>query len=44
MSLRGDYSRAGPDNSVAQDWAAYSTDEHALFQRLYERQARLVPR
>ena len=44
MSLRGDYSRAGPDYSVAQDWAAYSTDEHALFQRLYERQAKLVPR
>lgn len=42
--LRGDYSRAAADYSVAQDWSAYSSDEHALFRRLYERQAKLVAR
>ena len=44
MSLRGDYSDAGPDFSVAQDWSRYAADEHALFRRLYDRQAKLVPR
>lgn len=44
MSLRGDYRRAAADFSVAQDWEAYSDAEHALFRRLYERQARLVAR
>jgi phenylalanine-4-hydroxylase len=44
MSLRGDYSQAGPDYSVEQDWDAYSAQEHALFRRLYERQSKLVPR
>jgi len=29
---------------VSQDWGAYSADEHALFRRLYERQAKLVAR
>jgi phenylalanine-4-hydroxylase len=42
--LRGDYSRAGADYSVEQDWARYTDEEHALYRRLYERQARLVPR
>jgi phenylalanine-4-hydroxylase len=42
--LRGDYSRAGPDYAVEQDWSAYSADEHALYRRLFARQARLVPR
>ena len=44
MSLRGDYSRAASDFAVEQDWGAYSGDEHALFRRLYERQAKLVAR
>jgi phenylalanine-4-hydroxylase len=44
MSLRGDYSRAGADFAVEQDWAAYRAEEHALFRRLYERQSKLVPR
>ncbi|MGH7604634.1 MAG: phenylalanine 4-monooxygenase [Gemmatimonadaceae bacterium] len=43
-NLRGDYTRAGADFSVEQDWAAYTGAEHALFRRLYERQAKLVPR
>ena len=42
--LRGDYSRAGPDYSVEQDWGAYRAEEHALFRRLFERQSKLVPR
>jgi phenylalanine-4-hydroxylase len=44
MSLRGDYSEAGPDFSVEQDWERYTEEEHALYQRLYERQSKLVPR
>jgi phenylalanine-4-hydroxylase len=42
--LRGDYSRAGADYSVEQDWRAYTPAEHALYRRLFERQAKLVPR
>src|SRR5688572_22852369 len=43
-NLRGDYSKAGTDFAVEQDWGAYTSDEHALFRRLYERQAKLVAR
>jgi phenylalanine-4-hydroxylase len=43
-SLRGDYTQAAPDYTVEQDWRAYGEAEHALFRRLYERQAKLVPR
>ena len=42
--LRGDYSRAGPDYAVEQNWTAYSAEQHALYRRLFERQAKLVPR
>jgi phenylalanine-4-hydroxylase len=42
--LRGDYSRAGPGYVVEQDWSRYGADEHALYRRLFERQAKLVPR
>ena len=42
--LRGDYSKAGPDYSVEQDWSAYTKEEHALYRRLFERQSKLVPR
>ena len=41
--LRGDYSRAGSDYVVEQDWAGYSPEEHALYRRLFERQSKLVP-
>jgi phenylalanine-4-hydroxylase len=44
MSLRGDYSRAGSDFSVEQDWEKYTSEEHALYRRLFERQSKLVPR
>ena len=42
--LRGDYSGAGADFAVEQRWDRYSADEHALYRRLFERQAKLVPR
>ena len=41
--LRGDYSSIGPDYVVDQRWDAYTSAEHALYRRLYGRQARLVP-
>ena len=44
MGLRGDYTHAGADYSVEQDWSRYTPDEHALYRRLFERQAKLVPR
>jgi len=44
MSLRGDYSRAGSDYSVEQDWSKYTAAEHALYRRLFERQSKLVPK
>ena len=40
--LRGDYSRMRPDYTVDQDWSAYPPEAHALWRRLYERQAGLV--
>jgi phenylalanine-4-hydroxylase len=43
-NLRGDYSKAGPDFAVEQDWASYTPEEHALYRRLFERQAKLVPK
>jgi len=42
--LRGDYSQAGADFSVKQDWPAYTPAEHELYRRLYARQSRLVPK
>jgi len=42
--LRGDYSRMRPDYTVDQEWSRYSEDEHALWRRLYQRQASLVAR
>jgi len=41
--LRGDYSRARPDYTVDQEWDAYTEAQHALWRRLYARQAALVP-
>lgn len=43
-NLRGDYSKAGADYSVEQDWSRYTPEEHALYRRLFERQSKLVPR
>ena len=41
-SLRGDYSRAGADYTVTQDWRGYSAEEHALWSLLFRRQSELV--
>src|SRR5438132_1351931 len=43
-NLRGDYSRAGADFAVSQDWDLYTPQEHDLYRRLYARQSKLVPR
>jgi phenylalanine-4-hydroxylase len=40
---RGDYSRAGPDYTCAQNHAGYTDADHDTYRRLYERQAALVP-
>jgi phenylalanine-4-hydroxylase len=42
--LRGDYSGMRPDYTIDQVWSAYTPQEHALWRRLYARQAALVPR
>lgn len=44
MSLRGDYTKAGADFAVEQDWSQYTAAEHALYRRLFERQSKLVPK
>jgi phenylalanine-4-hydroxylase len=36
---RGDDAAARADNTCDQDWAAYTAEQHALYRRLYERQA-----
>lgn len=41
--LRGDYSAAATDFSVAQDWEAYTPAQHELWRRLYARQMKLLP-
>jgi phenylalanine-4-hydroxylase len=41
--LRGNYEHADERYVVKQDWSAYPAEQHALWRRLYERQARLVP-
>lgn len=42
-ALRGDYSQAGADFAIRQDWTAYSPADHALWRRLYQRQIALMP-
>ena len=42
-ALRGDYEGADEHYVVRQDWAAYTPEQHALWRRLYQRQAKLVP-
>ena len=41
--LRGDYASADADYVVAQHWHAYTQAQHALWRRLYARQAALLP-
>lgn len=40
--LRGNYAAADPLYVVAQDWAGYTREQHALWQKLYRRQANLA--
>ncbi|MBC7956006.1 MAG: phenylalanine 4-monooxygenase [Cytophagales bacterium] len=40
---RGDYAAARADYTCDQNWHAYTAQEHALYQRLYERQAAQLP-
>jgi phenylalanine-4-hydroxylase len=42
-TLRGDYTLADAQYVVAQDWDAYTPEQHALWRKLYARQAELVP-
>ena len=42
-SLRGDYSRCDAQYVVSQDWTSYTPQQHALWRKLYDRQARLLP-
>jgi phenylalanine-4-hydroxylase len=44
LSLRGDYSAAGPDYAVEQAWDRYAPEEHARWARLLDRQLELAKR
>jgi phenylalanine-4-hydroxylase len=41
--IRGDYSQADERYVVAQNWDKYTPEQHALWRKLYERQAKLLP-
>jgi phenylalanine-4-hydroxylase len=41
--LRGDYASADAQYVVAQNWHGYTPAQHALWRKLYQRQARLLP-
>ena len=40
---RGDYARAGADDTCPQNYAAYTAADHDTYRRLYERQSALLP-
>jgi len=40
---RGDYARANADYTCAQNWAAYTAQDHDTYRRLYERQSAQLP-
>jgi phenylalanine-4-hydroxylase len=44
VQLRGDYSRAGSDYTVPQEWDRYTDEDHAIWRTLYARQIRLLER
>ncbi|HTY49972.1 MAG TPA: phenylalanine 4-monooxygenase [Steroidobacteraceae bacterium] len=44
QGLRGDYSHAAADYTVAQDWDAYGSEDHAIWAALYRRQMGLIER
>lgn len=41
--LRGNYAHADAQYVVAQNWAGYTQEHHALWRKLYQRQAMLLP-
>jgi phenylalanine-4-hydroxylase len=41
--LRGDYASADRQYVVAQNWHGYTPAQHALWRKLYQRQAKLLP-
>lgn len=42
-ALRGDYASADDHYVIAQNWDNYTPAQHALWRKLYERQAKLLP-
>lgn len=42
VALRGDYSQAGADYTVQQEWDRYTAEDHAIWQTLYARQIRMI--
>jgi phenylalanine-4-hydroxylase len=44
VQLRGDYAHAASDYTVAQDWDAYTAEDHDIWRTLYARQIRLIER
>ncbi|HTU66007.1 MAG TPA: phenylalanine 4-monooxygenase [Steroidobacteraceae bacterium] len=42
VKLRGDYAHAGPDFRLAQNYDAYTPDEHAIWRTLFERQSGML--
>jgi len=40
---RGDYARASADYTCAQNWAAYTAQDHDTYHRLYQRQSAQLP-
>jgi len=44
VELRGDYTQAASDYTVAQDWNHYTAEDHDIWRTLYARQIRLIER
>ena len=44
VALRGDYSAAGADYAVEQDWSKYTPEQHEFWARLQNRQLAMVKR
>ncbi|HEY8537845.1 MAG TPA: phenylalanine 4-monooxygenase, partial [Steroidobacteraceae bacterium] len=44
VQLRGDYTHAASDYTVAQDWDAYTAEDHDIWRTLYARQIQLIER
>jgi phenylalanine-4-hydroxylase len=42
-TLRGDYAQVDAQYVVTQDWERYTSDQHALWRKLYQRQENLLP-